>query len=135
MSERELLELAAKAAGVGPLDFDYAEREGHGFYMGPRLPMPHGVLMAAMWTYWNPLTDDGDALRLAVKLRLSVSTPHGNYRAFAQSQDRQRGVDANCGDPSLDITDPLAATRRAIVRAAAEIGRAAKGTAGQDGAA
>jgi len=72
MTDRELLTLAAKAAGVGPLDFDYAEREGHGMYFGPRLPMPQGVLMAAMWTYWRPLEDDSDALRLAVKLRMDL---------------------------------------------------------------
>lgn len=68
LTERERLELAAKAAGLGPLDFDYAEREGHGLYIGPRLPMPTGVVMAAMHRYWRPLADDGDALRLAVAI-------------------------------------------------------------------
>ncbi len=52
---------------------------------------------------WNPLTDDGDALRLAVKLRIEVEA---GWMVFSE--------------------DPYAATRRAIVRAAAEIGRMMK---------
>jgi hypothetical protein len=76
MTDRELLELAAKAAG-------------NGFVIG----------------YWNPLADDGDALRLAVKLNLWEAVRDGYQHA-----------------DSWD-SDPYAATRRAIVRAAAEIGR------------
>jgi len=52
MTDRELFELAAKAADI-PLKPDFAERSD--YYMTDRL-------------MWNPLTDDGDALRLAVKL-------------------------------------------------------------------
>ena len=101
MTDREMLELAAKASDkyqgewsdkVGALRI----REGH------------------RWIEWNPLTDDGDALRLAVKLKLTVK----------------------CGDVWVgeygprfveDIADdPHAATRRAIVRAAAFIGEEMK---------
>ena len=58
MDDRELLELAAKAAGVDPtkLKTPYVSQDG----------------LATGWNEWNPLTDDGDALRLAVKLRLDV---------------------------------------------------------------
>jgi hypothetical protein len=56
---------------------------------------------------WNPLTDDGDALRLAVKLDLSIDDACVIYSDGA-SDDR------------------YAATRRAIVRAAASIRRAGK---------
>jgi hypothetical protein len=63
---------------------------------------------------WNPLTDDGDALRLTVKLGL-VITP--NYHAEQQSL----GVIEFTGIE--DSPDPYAPTRRAIVRAAAEIGK------------
>lgn len=104
MTDRELLELAAKAIG--------------GEFHSGHLSTDGGI----EWDEWNPLFSDGDALRLAVKLRLSISTPHGHYRATAQSQDRKRGVMANDGDDSLNDTDPYAATRRAIVRAAASIG-------------
>lgn len=109
MTDRELLELAAKAAGMS--DWGYAEKWGFmskirhsgGFYFD---------------TEWNPLTDDGDALRLAVKLNFGISIPvHKTVRA-----------DVICFlDSSVNIReengDPYAATRRAIVRAAAESGR------------
>ena len=54
----------------------------------------------------NPLEDDALALRLAVKLGIDISTAQLDYYDKHSS-------------------DPYAATRRAIVRAAAEIGRAA----------
>lgn len=87
-SDRELLELAAKAAGMRLSD-DHIWHEG-----------------AGQWVRWNPLTDDGDALRLAVRLRINVA-PEYVYEG-----------------PWLDggsLRDPYAATRRAIVRAAAAL--------------
>ena len=57
-TDRELLELAAKAAG-----YEYAK---HGGY----------IVVDGIPGNWNPLTDDGDALRLAVKLRLSIDHNH-----------------------------------------------------------
>jgi len=114
MTDRELLELAAKAAGY--------------FVTGWALPVCRrdGWVVAFLereeetgdFQKWNPLTDDGDALRLAVKLNMTVSAVgRVTYVSF----------DAK----SLEITevhrdDPLAATRRAIVLAAAEIGKAMK---------
>jgi hypothetical protein len=59
---------------------------------------------------FSPLTDDGDALRLAVKLNLTV------HKGFAYTPTG-RVFDYR------DHANPYAATRRAIVRAAAEIGR------------
>lgn len=116
--QRELLELAAKAAGIGPLDFDYAMREGHGFYFGPRLPMPQGVLMAATHTYWTPLTDDGDALRLAVKLNFLIDVDRNSTEAG--------GFGTHGFHAEPHGSDPYAATRRAIVRAAAAIAKGEK---------
>jgi len=94
MTDRELLELAAKAAGIRLEEWD-----GHGFLLADA---------AESRGYWNPLTDDGDALRLAVRLNLWEAVRDGYQHA-----------------DSLD-TDPQAATRRAIVRAAAEIGKGMK---------
>lgn len=91
-SERELLELAAKAVGKR-LWIDT-----NGRFWGNSEP-------------WNPLTDDGNALRLAVKLRLWVRD--------GEAQDGHDIYAAEDGD------DRYAATRRAIVRAAAEIARRA----------
>jgi hypothetical protein len=64
---------------------------------------------------WNPLTDDADALRLAVKLRLVL---------FLEIP--RIGIGPRMDGPEVYLDegeDEYAATRRAIVRAAAEIGR------------
>jgi hypothetical protein len=117
MSNRQLLELAAKAAGVTGLDFDYAEREGHGLYFGPRLPAPTGVVQAMNHTYWNPLDNDGDALRLAVKLGSTGRYP------FLVSVGQVGTLAGDVGGPPTPHDqDPYAATRLAIVSAAAAIG-------------
>lgn len=101
MNDRELLELAAKAAGI---DFYTPEGGdtpwcGRGFYL-------RGCVV------WNPLKDDGDALRLAVQLFRDI-----HFWYFENSVSVGNELRVACGD------DPCAATRRAIVRAAAEIGR------------
>jgi hypothetical protein len=74
---------------------------------------------------WDPLTDDGDAMRLAVALRLTLRLDDPNAACA--------GVNAHqIGAPTLDGRgpwfrkewngeDPCAATRLAIVRAAAEM--------------
>lgn len=95
MTDRELLKLAAKAAGI-EIDERWDFDESWGF----RLEIGNG--------WWNPLTDDGDALRLAVKLNLL--TKHSFLNAMAEENDICDG-------------DYFRATRRAIVRAAAEIGK------------
>ena len=66
---------------------------------------------------WNPLDDDGDAFRLAVKLGLTINVmlPRG-------CNELGRTIVADCCQ--LHGDDPCAATRRAIVRAAAHIGEA-----------
>ena len=100
MSDRELLELAAKAAGI---------ESGGGLFWCP-----------ATGNAWNPITDDGDALRLAVKLCMSVTNTTQRTSILARP-DPEFGDWIADSEPHLD--DPFAATRRAIVRAAAEIGR------------
>jgi hypothetical protein len=105
-TDRELLELAAKAAGYVVL----ASLAGHAngtthWWKGAAW----GLQIEGVDGVWNPITDDGDALRLAVKLNID----HGNP-GMRLSIDWQPNA------------DPYAATRRAIVRAAAEIGRTMK---------
>ena len=98
MTDRELLELAAKAAGI---ELDW-------FGDGTPAIKEKDENIDPVWAFmdpWNPLTDDGDALRLAVKLGMFM-----------------RGIVRDIPDGEF-IKDPYAATRRAIVRAAAEIGR------------
>jgi hypothetical protein len=105
MTDRELLECAAKAAGIE------GEFKDHG-----------GVLWLSRNDFgspWNPITDDGDALRLAVKLGMTIEQwseghVYVGHRHPGNFEHEKHG------------TDPLAATRRAIVRAAAEIGKNVK---------
>jgi hypothetical protein len=102
MTDRELLELAAKAAGLrlDQLGGRVVRREADG--------QP---------VYWNPITDDADALRLAVKLRIGIGDRETTITAFHRKDMSSGGLYVE------EVGDPYAATRRAIVRAAAEIGR------------
>jgi hypothetical protein len=118
MTDRELLELAAKAAGHG--DVWSLDEHPDVTYIGPRYD--GGTVR---YRVWNPLTDDGDALRLAVKLRINIEHAEKLGR-------KSHGVNCwpvgrgDCGHMENDLRDYGAATRRAIVRAAAEIGREMK---------
>ena len=102
MTDRDLLEAAAKAAGLRV----------------KWMPAKPGV-RAMFWQTnigeWNPLTDDGDALRLAVKLRITPNIDTSMTEAeWAIPRFERGGFES---EPHL--ADPYAATRRAIVRAAA----------------
>lgn len=102
MNDTELLELAAKAAG---LDLDTSIYPGWFMCKGRQ---------------WNPLRDDGDALQLAVNLKLEIFTgqgPNGDITTVCAPQELDL---ESCGE--RHGTDAAAATRRAIVRVAAEIG-------------
>lgn len=70
-------------------------------------------------TYWNPLTDDGDALRLAVKLKMSLDL-FDDYIAAGYTPNDNECLQIE--EPHEN--EPMQATRRAITRAAAEIGKA-----------
>jgi hypothetical protein len=105
--DRELLELAAKATGI---DLHWQDDGSSGYYSDWRgLPQ---------WEHWNPLADDGDALRLAVKLRLVVQ--HAHKYVVVMDVDR---VIAEHQDTRENEGDPYAATRRAIVCAAAAMAK------------
>ena len=108
LKDVDLLRQAAKA--VGDEIF-----EGTGGYGSDNMRNHFYILQdKIMYTpkEWNPLTDDGDALRLAVKL--GIATRRISNKAMASSSVGQ--FDEYCDD------DPYAATRRVIVRAAAAIG-------------
>lgn len=107
MTDRELLELAAKAAGyVIEDDADRLVAQPGHFAGGFSILNDRGGS-----SLWNPLYDDGDALRLAVKLQMSSLFATGFH---------------TIEDYVISGNDPYAATRRAIVRAAAEIGKEMK---------
>ena len=118
MSDRELLELAAKAAGI--------EYTWDTWANAPMVVSENGVDTDT----WNPLVDDGDALRLAVALRLVVHI-WDNGESVSAAKTLPNGDDPPSGDlsswSSADANssgDLASATRRAIVRAAAKIGQA-----------
>ena len=102
MTDQELLELSAKAGG-----YQY-------------MPANGCIVVDGIPGRWNPLTDDGDALRLAVAVEAEIvpncSAKNGVY-VYVDHPNVFRELYVNHGG------DKFAATRRAIVRAAAEIGR------------
>ena len=108
MSDRELLKLAAKAAGI---DYHATREDGTKCIHDGR-------------GYWNPLTNDGDALRLAVTLG-EIGFFRLNFGAGAVSAENPAAEPLPllyaCED--MEELGSAAATRRAIVKAAAEIGR------------
>jgi hypothetical protein len=105
-TDRELLELAAQAA-----DYVSIGRNENGNVVG--------FLDVKRRELWNPLTDDGDALRLAIELsgRQGGVAILLNSRFATVYTDDQHGA---CKEHMRN--DPSAATRRAIVHAAAAIG-------------
>jgi hypothetical protein len=115
MTDRELLELAAKASGVDASwhsdDADYLAKHEGMWLNGNRSPDNSA--------HWNPLTNDGDAFRLAVNMRFEIDVYYGEVASGEEGERRQTLIG--------DDADRCAATRRAIVRAAAEIGRAMDG--------
>lgn len=116
MTDRELLELAAKAAGI-----DHPGGE-HSLYSDGRL----WDCKELRW--WNPITDDGDALRLAVKLHMSIHYEIQRFdRQDVEIVEVHHSHDVDLGSCQCVAMatgeDAGAATRRAITRAAAEIGR------------
>lgn len=124
MDDRELLEKAARAAGykvAAPVEKHVAQL-GH---------LAGGFIIdndKGGQSCWNPLTDDGDALRLAVKLRIDICTEENDEHPAGGRQICHVNAWAHGGGMGCSEerdTDPYAATRRAIVRAAAAMGEQA----------
>jgi len=111
LTDKEMLELAAKAANINGMIGEV----GHLHWI--KLNQDGNIE-----GFWNPLTDDADALQLAVKLELVM-----DFRLKASWVCTQPNPDSSLGDwmgvSEKHHSDPYAATRRAIVIAAAEIGK------------
>jgi hypothetical protein len=99
--DEELLELAAKAVGID--DYQTVCQDAQ---YGP---------------YWDPLIDDGDALRVAARLRLIVKP--GKHKGDGCTVESQREGIAGC---TAFRDDPAEQMRIAIVTVAAEIGKEMK---------
>jgi hypothetical protein len=106
-TDKILLEQAAKAAGI---EVTWTPEYRSFFLKGSRL---------GQRLFWNPLTDDGDALRLAVKLNLKFRYHEvlGQALVWPTVGD---GFELNVEDCD---SNPYTATRRAIVIVAAELGK------------
>jgi hypothetical protein len=105
-TDRKLLEAAARAAGLA---VDWRESVQCLCYSSS----PYNVA-------WNPLTDDGDAFRLAVRLGMSMTL----YKNPDETWAAVGITPPCCREPHG--SDPYAATRRAIVCAAAALDTEAK---------
>jgi hypothetical protein len=117
-SDRELLELAAKAAGY-EINFDEPVNDWY----------PHGYdENGDVDKWWNARLDDGDALRLAAKLRIDIDhgSPLDNSAYIRASRcgiemvrDPVSSIEEIDGDSSRSASMCLA-----ILRVAAQIGKA-----------
>ncbi|HCF4218878.1 TPA: hypothetical protein NIE42_005097 [Pseudomonas aeruginosa] len=102
MNDRELLELAARAAGY---QFSYPYHS---------ISIPVILAETGRWRKWDPRHDDGDALRLAVLLNLEIHSPQSDPTVMFRTAEHDVFYQDTC-------------IRRAIVRAAAEIGKSMGG--------
>ena len=112
LTDKELIELAAKAAGLE------GEWQRDTSFVQERYCFEISYINQGMMTgvEWNPLREDGDALQLAVKLQLEIRPGLG-----------ATSVSNVCYKDPLSFVwydgDPYKATRRAIVMAAAKIAK------------
>ena len=121
MTDIELLELAALAAEI---EYDAEASKPHPVskaFWGLWLVI-HGEPSEYQRRNWNPLTDDGDALRLAVKLQMMI-----DFITVPSSWMVGCTVAVSSAGNFYEKGFTMEATRRAIVRAAAEIGKSMKG--------
>lgn len=118
--ELKLLELAGKALGLKHA----ATYEGG---VDDGFPMPY--IKLGKGHYWNPYCDDGDALRTSTSLGLSIERNRYSVQVSRMPTEEEHDSDERgellSSEPlGVGTLCPHRATRRAIVRAAAEIGKA-----------
>lgn len=108
MNDRELLEMAAKAAGIN----------GRWFELDAEFKLyPPAIADGTKRYLWRPLQDDGDALRLAARLCLNIEWFPGHNSV----QACRFGIGEIIG--WVDDSARSGSLRRAITAAAAKIGR------------
>lgn len=117
--DKSLLELAAKAEGLK--NYRYCPEED-GLHACIEYDDEDDCTVV-----WMPHLDDGDALRLAVQQGLEICRGHDAIRGeFCEVfyRPRKYARQKSCIEYHKDHPDQVTATRRAIVRAAEEIGKA-----------
>ena len=115
MDDRTMLELAAKAAGI------IGEYRTESLYLSTGWEKVGAIFLEDDLGYWNPLTDDGDALRLVVAIGFSDEEGVSIFLVDKVDPTVVVRKDGKAGALELAGNDPYAATRRAITRAAAAI--------------
>jgi hypothetical protein len=113
-TDRELLQAAAKAAGYWDDGYRPTIRDAEGWIC--IRPADDKCMFQSIWA---PLTDDGDALRLAVKLELCIDFYRRPDCAYVCASKADMSLERN---EWFKDGEAEAATRRAIVRAAAALG-------------
>lgn len=115
MTDREMLELAAKAAGIR-LEWD-----------GPPADWVPMFYEGKTYYVWDQIKEFGDALRLAVRLGLTVCNEHESagvvYCTRGETEEFPTVAAGKVGDPPGITEADYLATCFAIVLAAAEIGK------------
>jgi hypothetical protein len=106
MNDRELLEKAAMAAGYGEVIY-LSDDERYAVVCTPSGKKENE------WRFWDPIDDNDDAFRLMVDLLLGVAV--FDCHVCAESIEHNKLLSC-C---PIENNDPHAATRRAIVLAAA----------------
>ena len=110
MNDKELIGLAAKAIGVCEHGEWFDSDEGPYFVVGSKL--------------FDPLTDDGDALRLAVNLCIDVSHDAIGMKSFVYARTVFNDeIHIGLSEIFDDESERHERVRRANTRAAAHIGK------------
>lgn len=110
MTDQQLLELAAKAVGVGPVLCYESARNCLRIRVGPR----------SNYRLWNPLDDDATALGLARSLGICIQFIPECDTVQVYQERSTTGEPFNVHVAGLGDIE----TRRVITQAAAEIGKA-----------
>ena len=112
MTDRELLELAAKAAGR---KYNVSRDSPSGWFLATACEAPDGSIVES--DIWRPLKDDGDALRLVMTLDMSVNCNRDELTVIVQTWRPRlfKKVSNNVKDADV---------RRCIVEVAAQIWKA-----------
>lgn len=113
MTDQELLTYAAKAAGH---DLKFSQ-EWHD-KDDPQIKVTRGKWVGRV--SWNPLENDADAFQLMVKLNIQPIFSLNEWGDFVNTSILESEYD---GEKFQALEEKSPATRRAIVRAAAEIGK------------
>lgn len=112
MTDRELLESAARAIGLR------AE-----FNLANACQLFDGDKYVC---FWNPLTDDGDAFRLSMKLHIDLCINNGVVEAIwiDEQLSETHSIEVGCDEAFEGMEAKYAAGRRAITSAAAQMSKA-----------